>query len=90
VWRFGAAEQLAEKVVEAAKSLPQALKRLLIFNRLAARLKSGPTQNLTQSWFFRSLFSRAPSKLFSSRFSHPFAENAKEWGTLWFIYYAIN
>jgi hypothetical protein len=46
---FGAAEQLAEKVGEDAKSLPQALKRLQIFNGLAARLKSGPTQNLPQS-----------------------------------------
>jgi hypothetical protein len=31
----------------------------------------------------------APLQSFSSRFSHPFAQNAKEWGTLWFIYLCI-
>jgi len=49
------AEQAAEKPVEDAKSLPQALKRLHIVNGLAARLKSGPPQNLPESYFFRSL-----------------------------------
>jgi len=44
-----------EKVVEDAKSLPQALKRLHIFDGLAARLKSGPPQNLPQSYFLRGL-----------------------------------
>jgi hypothetical protein len=37
------------------RSLPQALKRLHIFDGLAARLKSGPPQNLPESHFFRSL-----------------------------------
>jgi hypothetical protein len=49
----GTAEQAAEKLVEDAKSLPQALKHLHIFNGLAARLKSGPPQNPPGSYFFR-------------------------------------
>jgi hypothetical protein len=47
--------QAAEKVVEDANSLPQALKRLDIFNGLAARLKSGPPQNLPPSYFSHNL-----------------------------------
>ena len=39
----------------ATKSLPQALKHLHIFDGIAARLKSGPPQNLLQSYFFRGL-----------------------------------
>jgi hypothetical protein len=50
-----AAEETAEKVGEDAKGLPQALKRGQFFNDLAARLKSGPSQNLHESYFFRSL-----------------------------------
>jgi len=42
----------AEKLVEDARSLPQALKRLHIFSDLAARLKSGPSQNLREIIFF--------------------------------------
>src|ERR1019366_248732 len=38
------AEQLAGKVVEGARSTPQALKRGHIFNDLTARLKSSPSQ----------------------------------------------
>jgi len=34
--------------------------------RREARLKSGPPQNLGESYFFRSLFSRALSKLQTS------------------------
>src|SRR5271166_3332250 len=47
-WEFvsGGAEEAVEKAVEDAKSLPRALKRLHIFSCLAARLKSGPLQNL--------------------------------------------
>jgi hypothetical protein len=52
-------EQAAEKVVEVT-SLPRALKRLHIFNGLAARLKSGPSQNLPQSYFFHCLWEAAP------------------------------
>src|ERR1039457_2928294 len=49
------AEQLAEKVVEGARSTPQALKRGHIFNDLTARLKSCPSQNPSESEFFRKL-----------------------------------
>ena len=40
------------------KSSPQALKRQHIFSDLAARLKSGPSQSLRESQFFRSLLER--------------------------------
>jgi len=45
--------EVAEKVVQDEKSAPQALKRLRIVSDLAARLKSGPSQNLRESEFFR-------------------------------------
>ncbi len=40
---------VAEKVVEAKKGSPQALKRQDTFSDLAARLKSGPSQGLLES-----------------------------------------
>ena len=49
----GTAEQAAEKVVEGAKSTPQALKRGHIFNDLTARVNSCPSQNPLESEFFR-------------------------------------
>jgi len=52
------AEEVAEKAVEDEESSPQALKRGHIFNGLAARLKSGPSQNLPESDCFRSLGGR--------------------------------
>jgi hypothetical protein len=48
-------EQAAEKIVEDAKSTPQALKRGHIFNDLTARVNSCPSQNPLESEFFRSL-----------------------------------
>jgi len=48
---YGTAEEVAEKVVEGAKSSPQSPRRGHIFNDLAARLKSGPSQNLRESEF---------------------------------------
>jgi hypothetical protein len=51
----GTAEQAAEKVIESAKSTPQALKRGHILNDLAARVNSCPSQNPSESEFFRSL-----------------------------------
>jgi hypothetical protein len=54
--------ELAEKVVEDLKNLPQALKRRHIFNGVAARLKSGPSQNLPESYFFRNLWKRCATQ----------------------------
>jgi hypothetical protein len=51
---FGTAEEVAEKRRQGRKSSPQALKRGHIFSGLAARLKSGPSQNLRESYFFRN------------------------------------
>jgi hypothetical protein len=48
------AEEAAEMLVP-TKNSPQALKREHRFNGLAARLKSGPSQNLRESEFFCSL-----------------------------------
>jgi hypothetical protein len=56
------AKQAAERLVEDAKSLPQALKRNT-FGGLAARLKSGPSQDLRESEFFRNSLKPRPSKL---------------------------
>jgi hypothetical protein len=47
-----AAEPAGEKVVEDAKSSPQALKRRDLFKGLAARLKSGPSQTSVNQGFF--------------------------------------
>jgi hypothetical protein len=52
---FPGAEQLAEKVVEGARSTPQALKRGHISNGLAARVNSCPSLFIEKSDFFRSL-----------------------------------
>ena len=51
---------------------------------VAARLKSGPFQNLCELYFSRGLFSRVSACVracVDSAPSHPFAKNAKEWGT---------
>jgi len=55
----GITSQAAEKLVFAAESQPQALKRGRILEDLAARLKSCPSQNLFEAEFFRSLCSDA-------------------------------
>jgi hypothetical protein len=51
----GTAEEAAEKVIERAKSTPQALKRGHILNDLAARVNSCPSQNPSESEFFHKL-----------------------------------
>jgi hypothetical protein len=53
--RRGTGEEVAEKRRRGRKSSPQALKRGDIFSDLAARLKSGSSQNQRESEFFRSL-----------------------------------
>jgi len=47
-------EEAAEKVVDTAASSPQVLKREHIFNDLAPRLKSGPSQNLPEAVPFQN------------------------------------
>jgi hypothetical protein len=47
-------KEVAEKRRQGRKSSPQALKRGHNFSDLAARLKSGPSQNLRETYFFRS------------------------------------
>jgi hypothetical protein len=53
--RGGTAEEAAEKFFEGARSSPQALKRLHIFNSLAARLEVVPFPFADESDFFRRL-----------------------------------
>ncbi|SPE44377.1 hypothetical protein SBA7_350010 [Candidatus Sulfotelmatobacter sp. SbA7] len=50
-----AALQAAEKIITSARSIPRALKRGHIFQRLTARVNSCPSQNLLELEFFRSL-----------------------------------
>jgi hypothetical protein len=50
--------EAAEKLGEDAKSSPQARKRGHMFNGSMARLKSGPSQNLRESWCFEPPFAR--------------------------------
>jgi hypothetical protein len=51
----GTAEEVAEKLVAPAKSLPQALKRGSIFIDLAARVELVPFPNPLEPEFFRNL-----------------------------------
>ena len=53
------ASAVMDKVVRTRKAPPQALKRLHMFSDLAARLKSGPSQNLREFECFRHHFSHA-------------------------------
>jgi hypothetical protein len=53
--RDGTTEEAAGKLFEGVRSSPQALKRLHIFNSLAARLEVVPFPFPGESDFFRSL-----------------------------------
>src|ERR1019366_7825767 len=76
------AEQLAEKVVEGARSTPQALKRGHIFNDLTARLKSCPSQKPVRVRVFPQVvkrwakLARPSGAVFSSFFVPPDCQNA--------------
>ena len=62
-WRLAARlEEVAEKLAAHPRSLPQALKRGLIFNDLTARMNSCPSRTLLELEFFRNLLKPCPSR----------------------------